>query len=246
MDIKKAFNELSVLFPILTLYTLVYLGLMIYDFVAKGSFELPSGMMIVYVALTGAYAADKEIRRWTGKETPPRKGTLFVYLWMVFYLVVFIIHCLKPDYALPNDLTSVTLQVLGIFFGSKISKQIFQSRAQKLVKAVLEKVAPSSGTPVTEPAPPQNNVPAPAKIEIPRTDSSLTPTLSPEGRGSKEEETILDVIRQKGQAKREDFLAATGMSKSSLGRLLDKMETDGKIMQVGERKASYYKLADKK
>jgi hypothetical protein len=32
MDIKKKFNEMSVLAPLLTIYTLVYLGLMIYDF----------------------------------------------------------------------------------------------------------------------------------------------------------------------------------------------------------------------
>jgi hypothetical protein len=29
---KKIFNEMSVLFPLLTIYTIAYLGLMIYDF----------------------------------------------------------------------------------------------------------------------------------------------------------------------------------------------------------------------
>ena len=62
------------LFPILTLYSVVYLGLMIYDFVAKGAFDMPSGMMVVYIALTGAYAADKEIRRWSGSDPESRWG----------------------------------------------------------------------------------------------------------------------------------------------------------------------------
>ncbi len=245
MNLKTRFNELSVLAPLLTVYTCAYIALMGYDFAAKGEFEMPAGLMAVYIALVLAYAADKEIRRWTGKETPPRKGALFVYLWMIFYLVVFIIRSLKPDYALPKDLTTVALQVLGIFFGSKVSKKIFQTRAQKLVEAVLEKVAPSAGTPATEPALSQNNVPVPAKVETPKLGGPLTPPLSPEGRGSNEDETVLDVIRQKGQAKREELLFATGMSKSSLGRLLDKMETEGKIMQVGERKASHYIISKK-
>ena len=243
MDLKKKFNEFSVLAPLLTIYTLAYLALMGLDFVAKGEFDMPAGLMAVYFALLLAYAADKEIRRWTGKESPPRKGTLFVYLWMIFYLVIFIIHSLKPEYALPKDLTTVTLQVLGIFFGSKVSKKIFQARAQKLVDAVLEKVAPSTGTPATEPVPPQDDMPATTNIEAPKTTPPVAEVV---GVIDKQEEVILEVIRNKGQAKREDFLAASDMSKSSLGRLLDMMEAEGKIVQVGERKASYYVLGGSK
>jgi uncharacterized membrane protein len=197
-----------------------------------------SAVWAVYTALVLAYAADKEIRRWTGKEAPQKKGVLFVYLWMIFYLVVFIIHSLKPEYTLPNDLTSVTLQVLGIFFGSKISKQIFQSRAQKLVDAVLEKVAPNTGTPTAVTTPPLNDPPALATNETPQPTTSATEPAEI----SRQEEMILDVIRKKGRAKREDFLTATGMSKSSLGRLLDKMEDKGLIVQIGDRKASHYTL----
>lgn len=251
MDIKKSFNELSVLAPLLTIYTLAYLALMGLDFAAKGEFDMPVGLMAVYFALLLAYATDKEIRRWTGKEAPPRKGTLFVYFWLIFYLVVFIIHSLKPDYALPNDLTTVTLQVLGIFFGSKVSKKIFQARAQKLVDAVLEKVVPSTGISSTETAIPQGNKPATANTETPKSDSPITPVTTSatvtsvdrdDGRESKEEEIVLNVIHEKGQAKREDLLSATGMSKSSLGRLLDKMEEKGLITQIGDRKTSHYVL----
>jgi predicted transcriptional regulator len=237
MDIKAKFNELSVLAPILVIYTCAYLALMGYDFAAKSEFEMPAELMAVYIALVLAYAADKEIRRWTGKEAPPRKGTLFVYFWMIFYLVVFIINCLKPDYALPKDLTYVTLQVLGIFFGSKISKSIFQSKAQKLVDAVLDKgdIVPTPSTPAKV----EEKREAEPQIETSKIDKPVTETIKAT---SKEEEIILDVIRKKGQAKREDLLTATGMSKSSLGRLLDEMEARRLIVQVGERKASYYTL----
>jgi len=60
---RLPFNEVSVLFPLLTFYTVVYLGLIAAEFVLRGAFTLPAGLMPVYIALTGAYAADKEIRR---------------------------------------------------------------------------------------------------------------------------------------------------------------------------------------
>lgn len=56
------------------------------------------------------------------------------------------------------------------------------------------------------------------------------------------EDIILGIIRVKGRAKRRDLLPHMKMSKSSLVRLLDDMEERGLIVQVGERKASYYVL----
>ena len=52
---------------------------------------------------------------------------------------------------------------------------------------------------------------------------------------------ILDLIRTKGQAKREDLLPETKLSRSSLGRVLDRMEAKGMIEQVGERKGAHYR-----
>jgi hypothetical protein len=137
MDIKKTFTELSVLFPILTLYTVVYLGLMIYDFAARDAFDLPSGMMIVYIALTGAYAADKEIRRWAGNAPESKWGSIFVYAWFIFFLAAYVIRSFKTEYVLPADLSSVALQVLGIFFGSKTSKKIYEVKSGKNPEVVL-------------------------------------------------------------------------------------------------------------
>lgn len=139
MDIKNKFNEMSILFPILTLYTLVYLGLMIYDFVAQAKFDMPSGMMAIYIALVGAYAADKEIRRWIGKAQESKMGSVFVYAWLVFFLVAFIIRSFKPVYVLPNDLSLVALQVLGVFFGSKASKKIYETRNAAKPEVILSR-----------------------------------------------------------------------------------------------------------
>jgi hypothetical protein len=126
---RPAFNEVSVLFPLLTFYTAGYLGMMVADFFLKRSLALPDGLMTVYIALLGAYAADKEIRRWLGAPEPPRKGSIFVYLWLLFALAAFIIHAFRPEYVLPSNLVAVCLQVLGIFFGSKASKYVCEKRS---------------------------------------------------------------------------------------------------------------------
>jgi uncharacterized membrane protein len=57
---------------------------------------------------------------------------------------------------------------------------------------------------------------------------------------------ILAIIREKGQARRHDFKPHVGLSRSSLARLLNEMEARGLIVQYGERKASYYTLAEPK
>lgn len=127
------------MFPVLTLYTLVYLGLMVYDFVAQAKFDMPSGMMAIYIALVGAYAADKEIRRWMGKEQKVRTGSVFVYAWLLFFLTAFIIRSFKPEYVLPNDLSLVALQVLGVFFGSKASKKLYEMKTASKPEVILSR-----------------------------------------------------------------------------------------------------------
>ncbi|MCX6993577.1 MAG: helix-turn-helix domain-containing protein [Kiritimatiellaeota bacterium] len=125
---RPPFNEVSVLFPLLTFYTVGYLGLMAAEFFLRGVLKVPGGMMPVYVALVGAYAADKEIRRWAGAAEPPRKGSFFVYLWMLFFLAAFLIHTFRPEFSIPPELDAIVLQILGIFFGSRASKYIWESR----------------------------------------------------------------------------------------------------------------------
>ncbi|MFH1477204.1 MAG: DeoR family transcriptional regulator [Verrucomicrobiota bacterium] len=125
---RPPFNEVSVLFPLLTLYTVGYLGLMAAEFVLRGAFVVPAGMMPVYIALVGAYAADKEIRRWAVGDQPSRKGALFVYPWMIFFLAAFLLHSFRVDFTMPEELGKVVLQVLGIFFGSRASKYIYANR----------------------------------------------------------------------------------------------------------------------
>ncbi len=131
---RRPFNEISVLFPLLAFYTVAYLGLTAADFALQQTLELPDGMMPLYIALLGAYAADKEIRRWLGTPELPRKGTVFVYLWLLLFLAFYMIHVFQPDLRLPGHLLPVCLQVLGIFFGSKASKHVFAGQTSRSAK----------------------------------------------------------------------------------------------------------------
>lgn len=127
----RRFNELSVLFPLLSFYTITYLVAITAKFFMGDSLTLPDGMMQVYVALLGAYATDKEIRRWMMRPEPARKGTIFVYLWFLLFLVLFVVQTFKPAYKMPEYTATICLQVLGIFFGSKTSKHIHGRRASQ-------------------------------------------------------------------------------------------------------------------
>lgn len=126
----KPFHEQQVLWPLTTGYTFLYFGLMVADFALRDRFTMPAGMMIIYVALVTAYAGDKEIRRWTGKALPSKWGSVFIYLWFVFFAVAFTIQTFNATFVLPEDLSKVCLQVLGIFFGTKISGKIYAMRQE--------------------------------------------------------------------------------------------------------------------
>ncbi len=126
--LKKKWNEMSVLAPLLAAYTILYLTLTSLDFLMKEKLELPEGMDIAYLALLGAYAADKEIRRWLGTPEPSRRGSVFVYLWFIVFAIFYVISLFEPSYKMPPYVLSISLQVLGIFFGTKASKQVYSWR----------------------------------------------------------------------------------------------------------------------
>jgi hypothetical protein len=123
-------NEVAVLFPLLVLFTVAYLGWLTAEFFWRPKVLAPWGLLQIYIALTAAYAAAKEIRRWAGVPEPPRKGALFVYLWFLLYLVVFLIRVFQPKFFLSEEWGKVILWVLAIFFLSRASKCIWEGRAR--------------------------------------------------------------------------------------------------------------------
>lgn len=128
---RSRFSELSVLFPLLSLYTIAYMALTTANFFFGNAMPVQDGIMQIYIALLGAYAADKEVRRWIDRPEPPRQGSLFVYLWLLLYLVLFTLQTVQQAHIVPEYLRLVSLQVLAIFFGSKASKHLHSRRSSQ-------------------------------------------------------------------------------------------------------------------
>ncbi|MBI2501232.1 MAG: hypothetical protein HYW02_07225 [Deltaproteobacteria bacterium] len=110
---------MSVLFPLLTLYTLAYFALMLYDFVAKPSFDLPPGLFAVYIAIVLAYATDKEVRRWTGKEMSTKKGTWFVKTGKQGTLYTTLTNSLRPPTASASVRQFFSTSMASIFLSGR-------------------------------------------------------------------------------------------------------------------------------
>ena len=126
----KPFHEQQILWPLTTGYTVLYLLMMVADFAWREAFTMPPGMMVIYVALVTAYAGDKEVRRWTGKALPSKWGSVFIYIWFVFFAVAYTIQAINSTFKVPEDLSKICLQVLGIFFGSKISGKLYSMKQE--------------------------------------------------------------------------------------------------------------------
>jgi uncharacterized membrane protein len=54
---------------------------------------------------------------------------MIFWIWTLFALLAFTVHSFRPEYILPNNMITVALQVLGIFFGSKASKYVCERRS---------------------------------------------------------------------------------------------------------------------
>ncbi len=109
-------------------WTIILLLMTVVEFL-KWKFQghtlgLTSPMANAYLALLGAYAASKEVGRWTKTPKTDRMGEVFVYLWWSLLLVIFSVQFLFPTYELPSEMMGISLKVLVIFFGSETSKFI--------------------------------------------------------------------------------------------------------------------------
>ncbi len=122
-----------VLYPITVGYTLVIFGLMLYEFFQGGAYKPMYPIGDVYLALLTAYAAQREGVKWLGDDEAAmriRRGELFVGAWFAVYLFLWAIANLFPRWALPGELKTITLGVLGIFVATGISSGIRQRRSR--------------------------------------------------------------------------------------------------------------------
>jgi hypothetical protein len=113
-----------VLYPITVGYTFVILGFVLAEWALGGRFRPRFEFGDVYLALLGAYAAQREGSKWLGADEASvrlRRGEMFVGLWFAVYLFVIAAANVSSRWAMPQELKAITLGVLGIFAATGIS-----------------------------------------------------------------------------------------------------------------------------
>jgi len=123
-------------------WTLVLLGMNVREFLQKGQWAYQGPGSLIYFATLAAYAGAKETHQWTQGESQAemkgRKGILFVGVWVVFSMGTFVAVNLDQGYVFPHELLTVTLEVLGIFFGTQASKALRQRKVTAIKALSLE------------------------------------------------------------------------------------------------------------
>jgi hypothetical protein len=124
------------LFWLTQAYTVIIMGLFVNDFISQGKALVENNIVVVYLALLSAYAADKEFARYRGSKGPAAgdqdalkasKGSWFVGLWAIAYAAAYLAHLFGTGYKVPEGMSNVVLAVLGVFFGSGLVKRYVSS-----------------------------------------------------------------------------------------------------------------------
>lgn len=116
------------LYLLTTFFTLLCLALFGYDVATYGNHPVGNNLVLVYLTLLSAYAADKEVGRWTkakGAELAQRKGSSFVVIWAVFYALCYLAEHFQSGFKTPEGLAKVVISVVGVFFGTGISRRYY-------------------------------------------------------------------------------------------------------------------------
>ncbi len=122
------------LYPATVGYTLVILGFVFYEFSQGGRYQLRLPFGDVYLVLLTAYAAQREGSKWFGADEAAmriRRGEIFVGIWLAVYLFMAAMANVSTRWAMPSELKTITLGVLGIFVATGVSSGI-RSRLRPL------------------------------------------------------------------------------------------------------------------
>jgi hypothetical protein len=129
-----------VLYPITLGYTVVIFGFQVYEFFQGGAYKSRHPFGDVYLTLLTTYAAQREGSKWLGADEATmriRRGEVFIGLWFALYLAMIACSNLYPQYALPEELKTITLGVLGVFAATGISTGLRQQRTAAARKPAM-------------------------------------------------------------------------------------------------------------
>jgi hypothetical protein len=119
------------LFIICVIITIVTMAITVADFFGRGTF-VPAKINFFYISVVAIYSLHKELIRWLGEKKAKRGGEFFVYAWVILTTILYVINFLSHDYYSYSaegyqlgdlrDITYLTIEVLGLFFLTRILK----------------------------------------------------------------------------------------------------------------------------
>jgi len=108
----------------LTLFTL--------DFFTRHQFKASAtAIAVIYVAILGTFAGQKEYFRWKNKYISKFFGEGFVILWTAVLAILIVIAFINQSYDLPDEMAIVYISVLTFFFVTWKSKTLKEQRLAK-------------------------------------------------------------------------------------------------------------------
>ncbi len=127
---KKSFSELCDLKLILNIWTFLTIFLFLADFFSGNQFDsAASAIGIIYLAILGIYAGEKEYDRWKTKFSSKFSGEIFILIWTIVMVVFVIIAPFSGGlYHLPQEFAIVYTSVIGVFAITQHSKNLHNNK----------------------------------------------------------------------------------------------------------------------
>jgi hypothetical protein len=123
---KKMLLNRRILKLILNFWTILTITLFTVDFFSGNRFDSSAGVVgIIYMAILGIYAGEKEYVRWKTKFVSYFIGEAFVILWTIIMAIFVVLAPLSAGaYKLPAEFAIVYTSTIGIFAITRHSKSL--------------------------------------------------------------------------------------------------------------------------
>lgn len=123
----------TILRLILNLWTLATMILFAVDFLSGNKYDSSvSAIGIIYLALLGIYASEKEFSRWKRKFISKFSGEIFVIIWTI--IMLFFVICApfsNGHYKIPPEFAIIYTSVIGVFAITQKSKSLYQTQGKE-------------------------------------------------------------------------------------------------------------------
>lgn len=129
---KKLFLDRRILKLILNLWTTLTLVLFIADFFSGNKFDSSASVIgIIYLAILGIYAGEKEYDRWKTKFTSQFMGEAFVIIWTAVMIIFAVTATFSGGtYKIPTEFAVVYTSVVGVFAITRHSKSLYRQKTK--------------------------------------------------------------------------------------------------------------------